>query len=358
MRPAPRRVLHILGTAQREATGLVRIVRELAGGLDPAHYRLHAWFLEADGPLAQELSAAGAAVRILPFRGVGDPLGALRFWTALRGQHFSIVHQHLGGPTVRWLVRAGTGAPLVSHLHGRVAEAGGASPAAVLSRGADAVTASCRAVADLASAVEPQVIYAGLPALPRCGPGHRQEDRRRVIGAACRLVALKGIVHLLRAVASLRSQVPDLGLEIAGAGPEQGALETETRRLGLTEVVAFLGWQTEVEALMARWDVFALPSLEEGFPIAGLEAMAAGLPVVGTTVGGIPELVEDGTTGYLVRPGDALALADCLRPLLLDQSLRQRMGEAGRLRVQEHFTAERMVGEISEIYDRLLENSS
>ena len=97
-----------------------------------------------------------------------------------------------------------------------------------------------------------------------------------------------------------------------------------------------------------------MPSLDEGLPVAILEAMAEGLPVVATSVGGVPELIEDYRTGYLVPPSDVSALTRHLRLLILDRELRQAMGAAGRERVRDHFSVDRMVAEIEAIYDSLV----
>ena len=98
-----------------------------------------------------------------------------------------------------------------------------------------------------------------------------------------------------------------------------------------------------------------MPSLDEGLPIAVLEAMAEGLPVVATSVGGLPELIEDGHTGFLVPPSDVAALTRSLRRLIVDSRLRQAMGFAGRNRTLENFSVSRMVGEIEAIYDSLIQ---
>lgn len=97
-----------------------------------------------------------------------------------------------------------------------------------------------------------------------------------------------------------------------------------------------------------------MPSLEEGFPIAALDAMAAGLPVVATPVGGVPELIEDGKTGWLVPPRNAEALAARLRSLLRDKELRLRMGAAGYACVRDHFRTEQMTANFAQLYDELL----
>jgi len=175
-----------------------------------------------------------------------------------------------------------------------------------------------------------------------------------VLGTAGRLVPLKGIIYLIRALAVLHKDSPGVRLEIAGSGPERSALEHEIHLQRLEDRVSFLGWQAELERLMATWDIYVQPSLGEPFGIAALEAMAAGLPVVATAAGGLPELVEDGRTGWLVPPCDPVALADRIRVLLLNPDQQRSMGSAGRKRAREAFSVDRMVNEISSIYDELL----
>ncbi len=174
------------------------------------------------------------------------------------------------------------------------------------------------------------------------------------MGTACRLVPIKGVRHLIAAMAVLRPSMPDVRLEIAGAGPEQSALESEVRLQGLDDSVKFLGWQTEISYVMARWDVYAQPSLEEGFGLAVVEAMAAGLPVVASRVGSLPELVEEGHTGWLVPPANPAALAERLRHLLLDPAAQQAFGEAGWARARDLFSLSRMVTSIAAVYDDLV----
>jgi len=353
----PHRVLHLLGTAQPEGTGIARMVAALARSLDPARYRIHAWFLGGDGPLVGALEAAGAQASALEWwRGARDPLGAWRFWCRLCGQGFAIVHMHAGGRSVRWLARVGTRARIVVHLHGRILEPRGLSLVTHSGRGADAVIAVSRAVAERVVGTRPLVVYPGIPVpetpgLPAPLGGTTAE---RIVGCAGRLLPLKGLVYLLRAIASLRAEFANLVLEIAGSGPERATLEREVQRLGLSDGVRFLGWVEELAPVLARWEVFVLPSLEEGFGIAALEAMAAGLPVVASAVGGIPELVEDGRTGWLVPPADPRALAERLRALLLDAGRRRALGEAGRARAFEQFSMARLVTEISRVYEALL----
>ena len=354
----PNKVLHILGTAQLEATAHVRIIGPLTRGLDPARYAVEAWFLGEEGPLVGALEAAGARVRVVKWRGGRwDPAGAWRFWSGLRSEEFAIIHQHWGGRSVRWLARAATGAAIVLHLHGRVAEPYGPKPILLRARGVDTVIANSHAVAAWVVGMQPQVVYPGvcIPSDDGRESSLQRIGREIVIGTAGRLVPIKGTLYLVRALAALRPEFSNLRLEIAGAGPERMAIENEVRLLDLQDSVTFLGWQTDLASVLVTWDVFVQPSLEEGFGIATLEAMAAGLPVIATAVGGLPELVKDGRTGWLVPPGDSTALAERLRLLLLNPEKRHAMGAAGQARARDSFSIERMVEAISKIYDDLLD---
>ena len=127
---------------------------------------------------------------------------------------------------------------------------------------------------------------------------------------------------------------------IVGDGPERARLEAEIRRLGLEGAVVLAGDRDDVAAMLARADVFVLSSTSEGLPLSILEAMAAGLPVVASSVGGVPEAVEDGETGLLVPPRDPVRLAAALERLLVDPALRRRLGSNGRERVRQHFGLE------------------
>jgi glycosyltransferase involved in cell wall biosynthesis len=143
-------------------------------------------------------------------------------------------------------------------------------------------------------------------------------------------------------------------LLLAGDGPLRPALEEMVSRRGLAGRVQLLGARTDVPTLLRAADVFVLSSRSEGLPLAIIEAMTAGLPVVATGVGGVPEAVVHGETGLLVPPGDPTALASALDRLLRDAGLRRRMGEAGRQRALAHFTEARMLEETAALYVRAL----
>ena len=350
----PAAILHLLPTAQLEGTAPARIVASLASGLDREKYHVHAWFFGTPGPLLDDVRAAGATVRSINWlTGVRDPIGAYHFWRSIRNSSFQIVHQHCGGRAVCGLIRHFSDARLVGHLHylpksGSVREVPGAI------RGADLIITVSRALARQIPNLSPIVVHAGVKLSKQSDDAIVPARPTVTIGAASRLVDLKAISDLLRAVALLATEFPHVRLEIAGEGPERQDLETEAHRLGLMSRVRFLGWQRDLATILRSWDIFAMPSRQEGLPMAALEAMAEGLPVVASSVGGLLELVEDGETGWLVPASDPAALSAKLRLLIIDPKRRRNMGVAGRERVRKHFSIDRMVSEIEGIYGSLL----
>ncbi len=219
------------------------------------------------------------------------------------------------------------------------------------------VIAVSRAVAVAVEGTSARVVYTGIE-IPPSSPAvsHSSKDFR--IGAASRLVPLKGLIYLIRAMARLRNRIPTASLEIAGDGPDLTRLQAEVSRLGLDKHVSFLGWVERVEELFMRWSVFAHPSLEEGLGVAVLEAMAAGLPVVAAASGGVPEVVSDGRTGYLVPAGDDAGLANRIGDLLENRVTRESFGAAGLARAREHFSVVAMAENVFAIYDELLTGST
>jgi glycosyltransferase involved in cell wall biosynthesis len=154
-----------------------------------------------------------------------------------------------------------------------------------------------------------------------------------------RLAAVKGLPVLLESIALLKRDYPELSLDIAGDGPDRANLERQAEELGIARHVRFLGYQSQsqVRELMGETDVFVMASFAEGVPVVLMEAMAAGVPVVATQIAGVPELVEAGTNGFLVPPGDANSLAQKTALLLANADLRQRFGSAGREKVDADF---------------------
>jgi glycosyltransferase involved in cell wall biosynthesis len=178
-----------------------------------------------------------------------------------------------------------------------------------------------------------------------CGVSPAQFQPRRHEGPGSRLLfvgrlaAVKGLPVLLEAVAQLAEERPNVKLVVAGDGPDRAKLEAQAKRFGIASRVEFRGYQSQaqVRELLGQTDVFAMASFAEGVPVVLMEAMAAGVPVIATRIAGVPELVEDGVSGFLVAPGEPRAIAEKAALLLDDTELRNRLGEAGREKVVREF---------------------
>jgi glycosyltransferase involved in cell wall biosynthesis len=175
-----------------------------------------------------------------------------------------------------------------------------------------------------------------------------------LIGNVAALVPHKGQRHLIDAMPLVIREVPDARLVILGEGELRPTLEQQVKHLHLEKHVVLPGFRPDVLALIKGFDVFVMSSETEGLGTSLLDAMAAGKPCVGTSVGGIPEVIADGETGVLVPPRDPPALAGAIIRLLKDAELSQRMGRAGLARVVEQFSVERMVAGTLEAYGRVV----
>ncbi len=157
---------------------------------------------------------------------------------------------------------------------------------------------------------------------------------------------------LLNAVSQLATRPT---IQFVGDGETRLAVEAEAERLGMKDRVQFLGNRTDIPELMAKAHVFALCSKWEGFPLTILEAMRAGLPVIASRVGGVPESVIDGQNGFLVEPSDLSQLAVSVKRLIDDPLLRMRMGAAGRALYEERFTVTAMLHKTRSAYEQVLQ---
>ncbi len=172
----------------------------------------------------------------------------------------------------------------------------------------------------------------------------------RTILAAGRLSPEKGYDDLLRAMAVVREKAPYAQLLLAGTGPLEEALKTQTQEQGLESCIHFLGFRRDILSLYGQSDVFALSSLSEGLPNVVLEAMALGLPVVATRVGGLPEVIEDGRTGLLVTPRAPEELAAGLIRILTDGSFARSISTQAREDVYRRFAPESQTERLLEVY--------
>ena len=172
----------------------------------------------------------------------------------------------------------------------------------------------------------------------------------RVIGTIGRLSPEKGYQYFLHAAKDIIKKFPKTVFLIVGDGPSRKELEELALKYNLKNKVIFTGFRRDTVSLLAVMDIFVLPSLTEGMPIAILEAMASGKPIVATRVGGVPTIIKDGRNGILVESKNKNALASATLTLLQDRGLREKLAEEAKSLVKENFSAERMAGSYEEIY--------
>lgn len=175
-----------------------------------------------------------------------------------------------------------------------------------------------------------------------------------IVGTVGALVPHKAHRHFVAAAARVVRKIPDARFIIVGEGDEREALEAQIRHLKLEKHVILTGWRDDVLSLHKAFDLFVLSSVTEGLGTALLDAMACRRPVVATRTGGVDEAVDDGRTGLLVDPHDEAGLARAIVAMLEDEALRVRMGEAGRARVEERFSVERLIQDTLDAYERVL----
>jgi glycosyltransferase involved in cell wall biosynthesis len=346
---------------------VLNLVRHLPERFEPIVCCIHDL-----GPIGREIRAAGIPVTVL-----GLNPGLRRLWDVarirrfLRGTRPRIVHTFLlpaslYGRLAAMLARVpiviGTEMNIYERKRQRHALA-----ERLLMTGTDRVVAAAQSVRDFyirqvhADPAKVDVIYNAVDWAHLQPAAGRDEIRRSlgvpadvpVAGIIGRLTEQKGHGYLLDALAHTRA-LEAVHLLVAGDGELRESLRGRAAALGLSPRVHFLGVRRDVGDLLHAIDVFVLPSLWEGLPLALVLAMGAGVAVVSTRVGGVPEVVEDGRTGLLVPPGDAAALGRAIARLIGDPPLSRRLADAARTEVVPKFGVDGYVAAVVGLYDRLL----
>jgi glycosyltransferase involved in cell wall biosynthesis len=326
--------------------------------------------LDGPGEWAPELTSAGVVVEALNRRPGFHPSLGWRIARLAARHRVSVIHCHHYSPYV-YGATAKALSPrlgLIYTEHGRLSDAAPSPKRRLvnpwLSRipgGVFSVSEELKRhmVAEGFSEPRVQVIYNGIAISSRVTPEERAVVRAElgfpadalVVGSVARLDPVKNLSLLLQAHASLLTSHPHMRVALVGSGPEQPALEAEARRLGTSRQVLFAGYRSDARRLMSAFDVYVNCSNYEGVSLTILEAMAAGLPVVATRVGGNPEVVIDRETGIVVPGRETAPLAEAIATMSDDSKLRRQMGDAGRRRVEREFSIERMVADYRRAYD-------
>lgn len=354
--PSPKRVAHV--TLGLDVGGQERLLVEMAKQRDRHRFDWSVVVLGRLGILAEALQACG--VRIIA---LDEPAGLrLGLWRRLarlfRAERFDVVHTHDDRPLIYGMPAAwaaGVRCRIHTNHHGDLP---GISwrQRFLIRRAARFADEFVCVSADGARFM----IEQGLPA-QRVRTIHNGIDLTRFafqgpcadgpIVTVARLSPEKDVANLLHATARVVAAHPSARFEIAGDGPCRGELTGLAKKLNVAERVVFHGEMGDIPALLARARMFVLPSRTEGISLTLLEALARGLPVVATAVGGTPEVIESGASGLLVPPRDPEALARAILVLLADPERGTEMGRAGRRRVENAFDIRTMMKQYEALYD-------
>jgi glycosyltransferase involved in cell wall biosynthesis len=335
-----------------------------------------------DSELLHDALEAKVAVHPVPIVGpldpLRDPLAIISLAEIIRERRPAIVHAHgsKAGLIARMAVLFAGRPPVVVTVHNQVLY-GGISPAMrrvyitmerrLARRTARVITVSEALRSEMVDVfgLAPRLVktvYNGLDLSPFLAGGDRAASRKRygipvdalVIGLAARFAPQKAHDILVEAAVPLLESDAGALLLLAGSGPLVEVVKTKARATPVRDRILFPGLETDMPGFLAALDIYASSAIAEGLGLGTIEAMAAGLPVVGTTAGGTPEVVENGVTGVLVAPGKAAPLTDALLRLARDPVLRKRMGEAGRARALARFAEERMLADTAQVYREVL----
>ena len=351
--------------------GAERVISNLSASLDPARYRA-ILCLFRPGWIQAHTEGRGVRTYVIPTQGMFDWRWVLRFKRLVKKEHVDLIHAHEFDANVQGTFAAAlSGVPLVATVHGknyfweklrrRLAYQW-------VTRNATMVAVSENLKQFIVEKVgvdsgQVKVVYNGVDALPQCGTADIDQCRKeldlptgdRIVGVVGNLYPVKGHQYLISAIPTVLEKCPNTTFVFAGRGQLEAELKEQVQQLDIDGKVRFLGLRQDISRILAMLDVFVLPSLSEGLSMAILEAMVAGRPVIATNVGGNPELVEDGESGYLVPSQDSQALADRVISLLTNRERALQFGKIGQLRAQGQFSLQTMVQEYQLLYDELIE---
>lgn len=294
-----------------------------------------------------------------------------RFTVLLMQRRVALLHVHSAQYTSFWrksifaLVAFTAGCPVIFHLHGcefmkfyneRYSRIGKQFVQFIFAKSAVVIALSTQWVQNIASiATKANVVCiynsvtvpAGQDALP-------QKERLPILLFLGRLGRRKGTYDLLDALVRVKDKIPNVVVKFGGDG-ELEEVKDRAKELGLEKNIEILGWVRggQKKSLFDEAAIYVLPSYNEGLPMGILEAMSVGLPVISTTIGGIPDAIDSGKDGILIEPGDIDGLVHAIERLLHDADFRQEMGNAAREKVVHKFSTEKVVPQLEKLYREL-----
>lgn len=368
-----RRVLHVIYSLNRG--GAERVIETQVLATNRRDWEILVCSITGGGDLIDRIANAGARVFLLRKRRRGDVTAATKIANLINVEKVDLLHLH-NSPGMFWgtlgAMLSGRRVPIVRTEHNpysprelprlfrmvyprftarahRVICVSGV----VRNSFAEAYPALADRFIEIPNGIRLQD-YEKLPPRHECRAQFHLAAGERLIGTVGRMVPVKNHKLLIEAFARVRETVPDVNLAIIGEGELRQKLADYAADLGVSEYVSLVKESRQIDYFYGALDVFVLSSDSEGMPLTLLEALASGVPAVATEVGGIPEVIESGVTGYLVPKGSAAFLAKRIVELLTDPAKAQALALAGRAMVHERFPAEKMVRAYEALYEEAL----
>jgi len=364
----PKTILHL--STSSGPGGAERMISTLTAALNGGQVRVVVGLFRS-GWLQDECERLGVRTIVIPIAGALGLRWFLGYWNLIRKERVALIHAHeFSAIACGWILAKLAGLPFVATVHGKNyfwEKWRRRAAYRLVSRYGNLVAVSAdlkQFVCDKVGIAERRVrvIYNGVSPAQMV----TEEEARRckvelgivgcqpVLGVVGSLYPVKGHRFLISAMPEIIRRWPGVVLLVIGRGELEVTLKAQAEELGIGANIRFLGMRQDVPMLLSVLDVFVLPSLSEGLSLALLEAMSAGKPVVATAVGGNPELVDQGLTGFLVPSEDAGSLASKLVELVQDPSMMQRFSRQGAQRVRQLFSLEQMVRQYGQLYASLL----
>ena len=366
----PKKILHIV--EDLGIGGLEKVVAAIAIGLDKKKYEIEVWCLTKGGDIADQLISKNINLKILGMNSYHNPFQIIKLFVNLKKSKFDIIHSHgYFASTFGRLAALLAGIPIkITHVH--TTDFGFKKRNILIERLLSIFTFKIICVSDAVKQyVETYVginnkktclIYNGCYAgnlaksdskIARSLFGFSKENF--IIITVGSLVQHKGHCILIDAVKILEKQYANLRLLIVGDGPLSGSIHSYIRKLQLTSKIILTGKKENVFGLLNLADIFVLASIErEGLGIALIEAMASGLPLIGSRLGGIPEVINHDVNGLLVRPGKPYELAESIEKIILNREMANKFGKQGKEIFKEKFTTHKMTRNLELLYDRII----
>ena len=370
------KVLHLV--EDLKIGGLERVIESIVTGLDKDRYDAEVWCLAHGGQIAEELVNKGVVVKILGMHSYYNPLHIIALSRLIRKENVNIIHTHgyFASTFGRLAAILAKTSVIIAHVH--TTYYGFKKRNIIIERYLSLFTDKIVCVSQTVQRFVVEVegisedktclIYNGVgKSRPFKGDTGSNVDRKSfgfkekdlVVITVASLTPHKGHKVLIDTASSVSKRHDSVRFLIVGDGPLRKKLEAYAKELQLSSKIVFTGQQKDIFPLLKLADLFVLPSTErEGLGIALIEAMAVGLPVIGTKLGGIPEVIEDKVNGLLVVPGSSYELAAAIEKLANNKQIRKKMGQMGRKIYEQKFTLAKMSQNIEALYEGNIKRQS